>query len=222
MIHIFLLGGLFFMLPLLAASIAVIAIAIERSMRYRQAHVDYEEFLDHFRQTIQEQGIRVAREEAADIPGPVARVWEEGLRAWRLPFPLIRERMESTALAEITRLERYLPILQTTAQVAPLVGILGTVWGMIGTFRVVQGGLALGEGVRGEMLAEGIWQALITTAAGLLVAIPALVLFHYLSGRVDRFIEALDRSVADLIGALIPLRARQSAREPVPAGVESD
>ena len=210
MIELFWRGGLFFMLPLLAASLGVVAIAIERFVRLRQAHVDYSEFLSSIQDALRRKGIRGARRVASGIPGPVAKIWEEGLGVARLPFPLIRERMESVAMAEISRLERHLHLLSVIAQVAPLIGILGTVWGMISSFRVVEGGLALGQGVRGEILAGGICQALITTAAGLLVAIPATLIHHFLRERVEGFVTAMERSIADLISCLVPFRSEGS------------
>ncbi len=213
---LFLSGGLFFMVPLLAASVAVVAIGIERTIRYRQAEVHYPAFLEELRDSMVSEGVVAARSLAAQYPGPVARVWQEGLGAYRLPFPLIRERMESAALEEVSRLERYLSHLALISQVAPLVGILGTVWGMIAAFRVVEGGLAIGDGIRGELLAGGIWQALVTTAAGLVVAIPATLLHHYFATRVERFSEALERSVADLVGCLVPLRTAPTRAQSPP------
>lgn len=208
MIELFFKGGLFFMVPLLLASVTVIAIGIERFLAYRRATVHYETFRDAMRERIRAGGVAAALREAQSIPGPVSRVWCDGLTGSRLPFPLIRERMEAAALEETGRLERFLPYLAVIAQVAPLVGILGTVWGMIASFQVVEGGLEVGRGIQGEVLAGGIWQALVTTAAGLLVAIPALLIHHYLVTRVDEFMEALERSVADLIACLVPLRSR--------------
>ncbi|MFQ5655500.1 MAG: MotA/TolQ/ExbB proton channel family protein, partial [Planctomycetota bacterium] len=77
-------------------------------------------------------------------------------------------------------------------------------------FRVVEGGLHLGQGIEGESRAGGIGQALVTTAAGLAVAIPATIIHHYLSSRVEEFVEALERSVADLVSCLVPLRSRSA------------
>ena len=217
MIDLFLRGGVVFMLPLLFASIAVIGIGIERCIRYRRASVDYLDFLEEIQETVRKQGAVAARSQAAGFPGPVARVWHEGLSVYRLPFPLVRERMESVAMEEISRLERHLAHLAVIGQVAPLVGILGTVWGMIASFQGVEGGLRLGGGIEGQLLAGGIWQALVTTAAGLIVAIPALLLHHYLRVRVDQFVEHLDRSTADLVASLVPLRSRSPESKPVTA-----
>lgn len=208
MIELFLRGGLVFMLPLLGASIVVVAIAIERTIRFRRARLAYDPFLFEMRRVIHQQGVAAARHLAETTPGPVARVWREGLLAHRLPLPLIRERMEAIALQETARLERHLSHLSILGQVAPLVGILGTVWGMIATFRVLEGGLGAGGGIEGALLVGGIWQALITTVGGLVVAIPALLVHHWLCTRVDGFLEEMERSIADLVSCLIPSRVR--------------
>jgi len=210
--ELFFRGGAFFMLPLLGASIAVLGFSIERWLRYRKAWVEYDDFVEEVREAILSEGTARARQVADSIPGPVARVWSEGLQASRLPFPLIRERMEATALNEVSRLERHLPHIAIIGQLAPLVGILGTVWGMIVSFQVMERGLELGGTVDSQILAGGIWQALVTTAGGLVVAVPALILHHFLEARVDRFIDLLERSPADLIACLVPLRARAAGR----------
>ena len=222
MIDFFVRGGLAFMLPLLAASLLVVAIAIDRFRHLQRAYVDYDQFVGSVRGRLERGGLRPAIQEASDTPGPVARLWEEGLRMARLPFPLIRERMESVAVQELSRLERRMHWLSITGQLAPLIGILGTVWGMIGSFQVVEGGLALGRGIQGEVLAGGIWQALITTAAGLFVAIPASLVHHLLSQRVAGYVDNLDRSVADLIATLIPLRGEEERRTKARVEVKTD
>ena len=130
MIELFMRGGMFFMVPLLGASVVVITLSVERFTRFRRAQVEYNAFLATMRRAMGEGGPTAAREVADDTPGPVARVWSEGLRGHRLPFPLIRERMESTALSELSRLEKHLHHLSIIGQLAPLVGILGTVWGI--------------------------------------------------------------------------------------------
>lgn len=203
------------MAPLFLASITIVAITIERVLRYRRAEVDYDAFVAEVEQQLA-SGVREAREVTAGVPGPVARVWDEGLKASRHPLPILRERMEVAAIQEVTRLERFLPHLGVIAQVAPLVGILGTVWGMIISFQGVETGLAIGAGIHGEQLAGGIWKALITTGAGLLVAILAIVADHYLRQRVSRFIDQIERSVADLVHALLDASGRSGNADATP------
>lgn len=215
MITLFFRGGILFMLPLLLASIAVITIAIERIWRFRQAKIDYDQFRQQIEDARRSDGLAGVIEVASEVPGPVARVWQTGLESTRLPLPLMREKMEAVSIVEVDRLERHLPILSVIAQVAPLVGILGTVWGMIHAFEGVAGGLALGAGVDGELLAAGIGQALVTTAAGLAVAIPATLAHHYLASQVDHFISQIERSFSDII-ELLPRKKKSPAKTATP------
>ena len=216
MITLFFRGGILFMLPLLLASIAVITIAIERIWKFRQARIDYDQFRQQIEDAMRSDGLPAAIQVSRQVPGPVARVWQTGLESTRLPLQLLREKMEAVSIVEVERLERHLPVLSVIAQVAPLVGILGTVWGMIHAFEGVAGGLALGAGVDGELLAEGIGQALVTTAAGLAVAIPATLAHHFLASQVDGFISQIERSFSDIV-ELLPRKKKIPAKTPTPS-----
>ena len=135
MIELFWVGGPFFMLPLLAGSVLVVTIAIERYRRFRRASVDYDWFLSEIRKAMLKDGPRAGIELADQFPGPIAAAWSAGLGAHRLPLPVLRERMDSVSIAEVQRLEKFLPIVGGIAQGASLIGILGTVWGMIVAFQ---------------------------------------------------------------------------------------
>ena len=211
MIELFWVGGPVFMLPLIVGSVLVVPIAIERFLRFRRAEVDYDRFLSEMGTTVESGGIQAGIELADATPGPIARAWSAGLGNHRLPLPILREKMDSVSIAEIQRLERFLPLVSVIAQVSPLIGILGTVWGMIGSFEGVAGGLSSGSGVDGELLASSIGQALVTTALGLAVAIPATLLHHWFSHRVDGFIDDLERSRSDLIEILTHIAGRKKA-----------
>ncbi|MEE2890280.1 MAG: MotA/TolQ/ExbB proton channel family protein [Planctomycetota bacterium] len=212
MIELFWVGGPLFMLPLLLGSVLVVTIAIERFLRFRLAKIDYDEFLSEMQEAMESGGVATAIELAEETPGPVASAWSAGLKNHRVPLPILREKMDSVSIAEVQRLERFLPLVSVIAQVAPLIGILGTVWGMIGSFEGVAGGLSSGSGVDGELLAKGIGQALVTTALGLAVAIPATLLHHWFSHRVDGFIDDLERSRSDLIELLSRIVARKKSK----------
>ncbi len=212
MIQLFLQGGPLFMIPLFVASVGVITIGIERVIKYRRAEVDPEGFRAALQEELSQGGIAQARDYAESIPGPLARVWADGLAHTSLPVPLLRERLEGTAAREVARLEKHLSHLEVVAQVAPLVGILGTVWGMVTAFGGVAGGLAAGVGVDGERLTGGIAQALVTTGAGLAVAIPATILHHYLRGRVDRFVEDLEQVLREITVTVASSSSRTSSQ----------
>ena len=221
MIELFWVGGPIFMLPLLIASILVVTIAIERFRRFRAATVDYDWFIEEVREAVRSGGGASGTEVARDVPGPIAAAWSAGLGAHRFPLAVLRERMDSVSIAEVQRLERFLPVVGMIVQVAPLIGILGTVWGMIGSFEGVAGGLASGSGIDGEMLANGIGQALVTTAFGLTVAIPATLLHHWFSHRVDGFIAQLERSRADVVEILSSQASRKKSSRTIAAVEES-
>ncbi|MHC4936774.1 MAG: MotA/TolQ/ExbB proton channel family protein [Planctomycetota bacterium] len=215
MLDLFQAGGPLFMVPLLLASIGVVALAIERTVHFRRAAVDREALHSAVREALAAEGVTGARRAAEEIPGPLARVWSEGLAHTHLPVPLLRERLEGVACTELQRLERGVPQVEVVAQVAPLVGILGTVWGMIIAFGGMALGLAAGVGIDGERLTEGISRALVTTGAGLAVAIPATIIHHALRARIDRFTEDLEQTIRDLILTLASAETtrRKAARQ---------
>jgi len=130
----------------------------------------------------------------------VARVAEAAIGLRGRPRPVIKERLEEVGRREAAELERGAEVVGTVASISPLLGLLGTVWGMIQTFEVIQ---VQGPGVIGS-LAGGISQALITTMAGLSVAIPAVVAHRWLLARVDDLTLDLEDSalqILDLLGA---------------------
>ena len=224
MLDLFQAGGPLFMIPLFLASVGVIAVAIERTIHYRRATVEPEALHAGIEEAIGEGGLAAARRYADEVPGPLARVWSEGLGHAQLPVPLLRERMEGVACGELQRLERHVPHLDIVAQVAPLVGILGTVWGMIIAFGGMATGLAAGVGIDGEQLTAGIARARVTTGAGLAVAIPATVVHHALRARVDRFTEQLEQTMRDVVLAIAtatPSTSRRSATASRPAAPSS-
>ncbi|MDD5436012.1 MAG: MotA/TolQ/ExbB proton channel family protein, partial [Candidatus Omnitrophica bacterium] len=103
---------------------------------------------------------------------------------------------------EIPRLEKHLPILATIAHIAPLLGLLGTVTGMIKSFQVIQAKAMALTPVNPGDLAGGIWEALLATVAGLAVAIPTYVAYNYLTSQIDNLIFDMERSATDLVNLL--------------------
>jgi biopolymer transport protein ExbB len=152
----------------------------------------------------------------------VARVLASGLRHRGKERGLIKEVMEEVGRREATWLERGVGVLGLIANIAPLLGLLGTVTGMIRVFQqvVAQAGADGGGQVNAGALANGIWEALITTAAGLAVAIPTFVMYKFLTGRIDAFLVELEERSLDLAesmvggAALAPEQAAEVAEEP--------
>ena len=110
----------------------------------------------------------------------------------------LEEKARERALVEIPKLENHMWLLGVVAHVTPLVGLLGTVSGMITAFRVIS---VVGSG-KPEMLADGISQALITTAAGLTVAIPALILYNYYNKKIDQIVNEIEKTTVEFINSL--------------------
>ncbi len=191
-------GGIL-MWPILLCSVVGLAITIERFWSLRRATIDTQEFMDTMRQVLRQNRIQEAIEICDDTDAPVARIMKAGILKHNRGKEEIRESIEDAGHLEIPRLERYLSALATCANIAPLLGLLGTVSGMIKAFAQIQN-------KRGQVnpsdLAEGISNALVTTAAGLTVAIPMLVVYNYFVTRVDNLIVEIEISSSELVELL--------------------
>jgi biopolymer transport protein ExbB len=135
-------------------------------------------------------------------PGPVAHIIKAGILKHDRSKPEIKEAVEEAAGLEIPRLEKHLPILATIAHIAPLLGLLGTVTGMIKAFQVIQAKALAMAPVNPGDLAGGIWESLLATVAGIAVAVPAYVAYNYLVSQVDSFVYDMERSATDLVNIL--------------------
>jgi biopolymer transport protein ExbB len=133
-----------------------------------------------------------------ETAGPVARVVKTIVTLHRLPVGEIREAAQDAAREEIARLEKRLVALATIAQIAPLIGFLGTVMGMIQMFREIQDKVLPSPG----QLAGGVWVALLTTAAGLAVAVPSYVGYNYLVSRTRNLVLDMEKAANEIINHL--------------------
>ncbi|MBI2435664.1 MAG: MotA/TolQ/ExbB proton channel family protein [Candidatus Hydrogenedentes bacterium] len=191
-------GGIL-MWPILATSIAALAIALERFISLRRARIDTREFMDTMRQVLRRGRVQEAIEICDEANAPLARMMKAGLLIHDRAKEDIREAIEDAGHLEIPRLERYLAALATCVNVAPLLGLLGTVQGMIRVFSVIQ--QRQGQVVPAD-LAGGISNALLTTAAGLCVAIPTLVVYNYFVTQVDNLVVEMELSASELVDLL--------------------
>jgi biopolymer transport protein ExbB len=180
-------------------SIVALAIAIERFFSLRRATIDTREFMDTMRTVLRQNRIQEAIGICDETDGPIARITKAGLLKHKRSKADIREAIEDQGHLEIPRLERYLSALATCANVAPLLGLLGTVSGMIKAFAQIQH--KQGQ-VNPSDLAEGIGNALVTTAAGLTVAIPTLVVYNYFVSRVENMIVEMEISSSEMVELL--------------------
>ncbi|MFO0826799.1 MAG: MotA/TolQ/ExbB proton channel family protein [Phycisphaerales bacterium] len=184
------------MIPIAITSLIGLAIVIERLVSLRRSAIVPPSFMPGLRDALQ-QGPERALAYCRANPNPVARVAESALKHWRGSSDDVARRIEEAGLREAAQLRRNLRGLSVVTAVAPLLGLLGTITGMIKAFRTVAASAeALG---RTELLASGIYEAMVTTAAGLIVAIPALLAYHWLAARADRLVLDIDGTCEGLL-----------------------
>ena len=184
------------------ASILAFGVVIERIYTLNKARIDADKFMDGIIGVLKRNKIIEAVEMCNKTPGPVAHIIKAGILKHDRSRPEIKEAVEEAAELEIPRLEKHLPILATIAHITPLLGLLGTVTGMIRSFQIIQAKAASMVPVNPGDLAGGIWEALLATVAGLSVAIPAYVAYNYLTSQVDGFVYDMEKSAMDLVNLL--------------------
>ena len=192
------------MWPLAACSVVVVAFAIERQVLLRRRRVIPKDFVTRFLEHLKTGQLdRASALELCEKNGsPIAQVFAHGVRKWGKPSVEVEQAIIDGGERQIGLLRKHLRVMNTVATVSPLMGLLGTVWGMIKCFNE----LATTSVIVGktEKLAEGIGMALVATGGGLVVAIPALILYMYLAGRVDAVVMEMDllaQKVVHLISA---------------------
>ncbi len=208
MLELFQAGG-WLMIPLLAASVLALAITGERLWALRKRRILPEPLRGRAQQLGQELRLEARYLEALRASSPLGRILAAGLAAREHGRASMAEAIEDAGRHETHALERYLNTLGTIAAISPLLGLLGTVIGMIKVFGAVSA-----EGMSDmPALSGGIAEALITTASGLTIAIPALVAYRYLRGLVDRRIVEMEQEAMRLLEA--------GAGEPAPGRAEA-
>ncbi len=198
LLEIMLQGG-WLMIPILLSSIAVIAIGIGRFLILKKANNELKEFLNEwFSAPLSTDPIRLRS--ACQLGPASVGTMSEVFDSDKTSVSKRMDSLETSARGEIFDLERGLGTLATLAGVTPLIGFLGTVTGMISAFMQIQN---LGGNVNANVLAGGIWEALVTTAAGLAVGILALVIHNYLSYMVrlaSRQLEQCSEILTKILG----------------------
>ena len=187
---------------IILSSILAFGVVIERIYNLARARIDANKFMDGIINVLKRNKVIEAIEMCNSTPGPIAHIVKAGILKNDRSKPEIREAVEEAAQLEIPRLEKHLPILATIAHIAPLLGLLGTVTGMIKAFQVIQQKAALMAPVNPGDLAGGVWEALLATLAGLAVAIPTYVAYNYLVSQVDSLVYEMEKSATDLVNLL--------------------
>ncbi len=195
----FVLKGGFMMIPIGICSLVMLAVAAERALSVRKRSVIPPSFLPGLKKKFSEPGAdpAAAISYCKKNDSPIARIFAAGLKRLHLPLETLERHISEAGEREIIKLRKNLRALSIIAAITPLLGLLGTIFGMISAFQTVAvTGDALG---RTELLASGIYEALITTAAGLIVAIPALILYHWLSAKIDKIVHEMDLMTLDFV-----------------------
>jgi biopolymer transport protein ExbB len=198
MLEIVQAGGLL-MLPIIACSVVAVAIFLERLWTLQEKRVLPAGVANQVWDWVQNNQIDAQQMQQVHQSSPLGEVLAAGLAYRHASREVLKEAVEDAGRHVVHDLERYLNPLGTIAAISPLLGLLGTVSGMIRSFTAITT-----EGVGNPtVLAGGISEALITTAAGLVVAIPALIAYRYLGGRVDGLVVKIEKESIRFIEALL-------------------
>jgi biopolymer transport protein ExbB len=187
------------MIPIGICSLVALAVIIERLVSLRRAKIIPPDFLTGLRAALNggTGGAERALQYCEKDGSPVANVFAAGIRRLSEPVELLEKHIEEAGQREVLKMRKYLRLLSVISSVATLLGLLGTIFGMITAFQTVaNSGEALGKT---ELLAKGIYEALITTAAGLIVAIPVVICYHWFAAKVERLVSEIDQMTVDFV-----------------------
>ncbi|MEL7001751.1 MAG: MotA/TolQ/ExbB proton channel family protein [Bacteroidota bacterium] len=194
-----LLDGGFMMIPILVLSIMSVYIFVERILTIKKAATTPSGFMTQIRDLVEKGDISAAKMLCKQYDSPTVRMIEKGVARIGSPLKNIEVSIENVGKIEIFKLEKNLSLLATISGAAPMLGFLGTVIGMIQAFIAI----AQEEGsVSPKLLSEGIYTAMVTTAAGLFVGIIAYLGYNYLVSRVQKVIHQMEYSSVDFVDLL--------------------
>ena len=187
------------MVPIALLSVAAIYIFVERMLTLKQASESPQKFMDQIKSLVQKGDVNGARMLCAQNNTPIAAMIEKGIARIGSPLKNIEVSIENVGKIEIFKLEKNLSLMATISGSAPMLGFLGTVIGMIQAFIAI----AQEEGtVSPKLLSEGIYTAMVTTAAGLFVGILAYLGYNYLVGRVSKVVHQMEYTSIEFIDLL--------------------
>jgi biopolymer transport protein ExbB len=196
-------GGIM-MIPIILGSILAIGAFIERMLALRKININSHTFILQIKNLIYRKKVEEAIILCKETPGPMAAITLASLLKRDKPREEMKEAIESAGKTAIYKLEKNLGMLANVAATAPMFGFLGTVTGMIRAFMQIQ---MRGGAVDASVLAGGIWEALITTAAGLIVGIPALLAHNYIAGKVEQHVFEMQANSTDLLDVMLDKEA---------------
>ncbi len=185
---------------LLVLGFVAIMLFLERSLYLHRGHIAAKAFVDGIKNTLGKRRLVEALTICEETPGPVAATVKAALLHADDPADQMRFHVQEAAIVELPALERRLGSLAAIAQVAPMVGLLGTLLGMITTFAAFEKG---GPYAMPDALAAGVWQALLATAGSLMLAIPVHLAHHFLTGRVRAIVRDIEWSANEIMKYLL-------------------
>jgi biopolymer transport protein ExbB len=194
MINVIMKSGVF-IYPIIICSLLSLAIFFEKIWSLRRKRIIPLEFLNDIEKLLKKQNISEALRLCADNSSSISSIFSAGIKNYGKRQEVIKERIEEVGRREALNLERYVDALATIASISTLLGLLGTIAGMIKIFSVI----SLQSVVNPSSLAGGISEALYTTAAGLTVAIPTLVFYRYLSSKSNALIVEMEECSAQMV-----------------------
>jgi len=215
LLEMFVKGGVI-MYPILLCSIVAVAIVIERILALRKARLDVGQFMMKVKSIYQQGSVTGVLTFCSQKDAPIANIIRRGILKHRQGDEKVRQAVEDAGREEVYHLEKKLSILASIAGVSPMLGFLGTVTGMISAFQQIEG---LSGNVNPADLAGGIWEALITTAFGLFVGIPAYAAYNYFVTRVARFVHEMEVTTTEFLDLLQP---QDRVQENIPISVKED
>jgi biopolymer transport protein ExbB len=198
LIEIYLKGGII-MWPILLCSVIGLAIVIDRFLVLRKAKINVPAFMVKLRGYIKNKDMSGAISFCMLEKSPIANMVRKGLKKFGLGHQRVKESIENAGRQEVNKLEKGLSVLATIAGIAPLLGFLGTVTGMIQAFMTIED---LAGTANPSDLAGGIWEALTTTAFGLIVGIPVLAFYNYFLSAVKKFVAEMETVANDVVDTI--------------------
>lgn len=192
-------GGILIMITLFILSIIAVYIFVERYMTIKKAAKEDVNFMNEIKDFIHDGKLEAARSLCKNTQTPIARMIEKGVNRIGKPLGDIAAAIENTGKLELFKLEKNLATLATISGAAPMIGFLGTVIGMILAFHEMA---SAGGNIDVEMLAEGIYTAMVTTVAGLVVGIVAYIAYNLLVAKVEKVVFKMEARTTEFLDIL--------------------
>lgn len=197
---------------LLVLGVLAVMLFVERTLYLHRGQIGAKAFVDGIKNILGKRRLVEALTVCEETPGPVAAVVKAALMQAEANAEVMRFHVQEAAVVELPALERRLGAIAAVAQVAPLVGLLGTVLGMTTTFLAFE---QSGNYAMASALSAGMWQALLATAASLMIAVPAHLAHHFLVGRVRSIVRDIEWSGNEIMKYLLSEYREPRAAEPV-------